>query len=173
MTGVTLSNVRTLFYVIVLTLFFGLGSASAIERAGSIGVTFLPPVQLQPDLGGGDLVYGIDMSYFFAERWSGVLSWDIGLTGNKAVGVAVGPQYFFLPDARVNPYATAKFIYHLSPKNDLGWRINGGAEWNLVAATGMDNMALYGELGISQIIRANLPNLLTFELIRIGLRWSF
>jgi hypothetical protein len=130
-------------------------------------------LQVGPEVDDGDRVYGLDFGYFLDERWAAVLSWDVGLDGAKAVGLAVGPKFFFLPDGTVNPYWTTKFIYEVSPRNDLGWRIDGGMEWNLRPLTGIENLALYGEAGVSQMFRADGPNLLNLELIRIGLNWSF
>ncbi|MFH1262631.1 MAG: hypothetical protein V1495_04190 [Pseudomonadota bacterium] len=148
-------------------------SARAIERAGAIGLSFADPVRLKPTVGRGDALVGIDLSYFMEEQWAMLLNFNIGLTGSQRMGLGVGPKLFIFPEATLNPYFIPRFLYHLSPRNEFGWNFAAGAEWNLRALTGMDNLALIGEIGISQIVWSGTPNLLSLELIRVGLSWNF
>lgn len=148
-------------------------SAAAQDRAGYIGISILTPVTLKPDTKRGDEVFALDLAYFFRDELAGVLTWDFGLENTKRVNLAVGPQVFFFRDSRVKPYFTTRFIYSLDPKNDLGWRLNGGVEWDLRWLTGLDNLAAYTDVGVSQIFARGGPNLVTLELFRAGMSWSF
>jgi hypothetical protein len=150
--GVRLSNVRILTLFCAVGLLFSGSNASAIERAGTIGVLFAAPVQLKPEVDDGDRVISIDTAYFVEEQWAALLTF---------------------PERTLNPYVAIKFLYSFDPKNDFGWNFAAGAEWNLRSATGMDNLVFCGEVAAWKLFVRDGSNLLSLDLIRLGLAWNF
>ena len=147
--------------------------AKAIDRIGYVGVSVLTPFEIDPDDRWTNETYGIDVGFFLSERWTSDLFWNVGVTGDRRHSWGAGSRFYLLHEVMFNPYLTAKVLIVTHPKNDLGWRANIGGEWNLAAATGLDNLRLYVESGASQIYLKDLPDELAAEVIRIGLAWNY
>ena len=142
-------------------------------RAAYVGTSLGTFLETQPNRSFRKPVYAIDTAYFVGEQLTVALSWEFELGGSSHIGLAAGSQYYLLLDRSLIPYVSAKFLYQLNREKDLGWRFNFGGEWNLVRWSKIDNLRLYFETGVSQIFRDPQPNLLQFEILRVGLSWNF
>jgi hypothetical protein len=168
-----MSNSAKIALVASVLLVFAPRAGHALDRYGLMGLGVRTPLVLEPSVDAGDVTYSVDMAYFFHERWAALLAWDIGLEGQKWDGLAVGLRTYMGLDWVLRPYATLQFVYLLNPKNDLGWRVGFGAEWNLRAATKIDNLSVFFDTGLSQVFADNAPDWLILDLFRSGLSWSY
>ncbi len=155
-------------------LLCGLGSAHGMDRYSYMGVSLGVPMDLDPSVERGNLTYGLDAAYFLSEDWAAVMGWGFGLEDDHKIDLALGMQGFLEMKTWVRPYLAGKFLYVLQPEKDLGWRLSAGAEWNLRVLTGLDNLQVFTETGVSQIL-TNTTNgdELTLEIFRLGLSWSY
>lgn len=168
-----MSNVLKIFLAALIMALVPLG-AQAMDRYALMGVSLGMPLDLDPEVSRGDLTYGIDLGYFLTEDWAFILDWDFGLEGKRKIELTTGFQGFLELDTFVRPYLAGKFLYALKPERDMGWRLSAGAEWNLNVLTGLDNLQVFTETGVSQILtNTTLGDKLTLELFRVGLSWSY
>ena len=147
--------------------------ATAIERFSSVGLSVGVPVQVSPTTRRDELSYDYELSYFLSEQWVMAMSLDFGLEKTNRATLAVGPQFFFLSNGTLLPYATARFLYPLQANHSLGWRVHVGVEWNLKFVTGMDNLRLCAESGLSELYPSDIPNPRFFDAFRLGLTWNY
>ena len=166
-------RLRSIYFLLSVLSFLIPRVAHSIDRDGFVGVWGAESAQFQPSTDRGDLTYGIDLAYFFVERWAGVLSWDLGMEGTQRVGLAVGPQLFIFLDEPIKPYLSTKLVYSIDPAKGIGWRINVGGEWDLVQWTKINNLRLFFETGLTQLYINDGNDLFAYEVLRAGLAWSY
>ncbi len=171
MRGLKLSNLERAI-VVAAVLILGPASSSAVDRYGYIGFSTGPTLHVHPQTQAGDYSFSTDFAYFFEERWAGVLSIDYGLNQTRRVDLRIGPQLFLLLDGDVLPYLSADFLYSLTPEKAFGWRFNFGGEWNLARWTGLDNLRVVFESGISQLFIETPSDILILDIFRVGLSWN-
>jgi len=150
-----------------------IGIASAQDRSGMIGQGMVFPYQFQPQNGRGSETYAVDLGYFFKEDWMGILSWEFALRGPQRVNIAIGPRYFTRLYSYLKPYIGGEFLYLVEPTNDLGWRAYVGVEYNLHKLTDNDNLRATVQTGLAGIAHLNRPDDLFYELVRLGVSWSY
>jgi hypothetical protein len=158
---------------VVFFVIAGTPPARAQDRAGLFGQSLMIPYRVEPNAERGDETYSLDLGYSFDEHWLGMLSWDLGMRGIERTGISVGPNYLMKVYSRFKPYVGLRFLYSIAPSNEIGWRVLVGIEWNARRWTGVDNLRFSFDTGISGYLFDAGPNEYNFEVIRMGVSWSF
>lgn len=167
-----LKKLQIKIILLVVLVFQGVTTCHGIERAGQMGQSWSFPVFLDPIKSYDEVTYHFDTAYFLYEQWAAELSLDAQVGGRQLFYLEFGPNFYPVPDAKVLPYLSGRFLYTMVPHGDLGWLANIGFEIPLGRSYQIENLKLRVNTGGGQFFFDSGSNLF-LELVRLGFVWNF